>query len=195
VAGIQLSSLRRRLPTWFERLPGGLLFDEMPHLIYLLQRFVGRPVDVDHVRGVPEASAGPRAVEALVRGPAAAGQITMVLEAPVSEWQVVVVTDGGVVALDLFRDIAVRVRPDGRHGPFDILRTSAKALADHASGFVASGARYVPGRLYWGHDTLMRAFADAILRAGPSPVTAEEALGVVAVGDRIVAGLGAGVER
>jgi predicted dehydrogenase len=36
--GIQLSSWRRRLPTWYGTLPGGLFFDEAPHLLYLMQR-------------------------------------------------------------------------------------------------------------------------------------------------------------
>ncbi len=192
--GVQLSSLRRRLPTWYERLPAGLLFDEMPHLIYLLQHFIGIPMGVEHIRGTPSAQrTGLRAVEVLVSGPRGPGQITMVLGAPVSEWQVVLVTERGAVALDLFRDIAVRVRPDGHHKPLDILRTSAKAISDHAAGFVASGARYVPGRLFWGHDVLIRAFVDAVLQGGPSPVTHEDALGVVGVADRIVAGLGADV--
>ena len=39
--GIQLSSWRRRLPTWFNGLPGGLFFDEAPHLLYLMRYALG----------------------------------------------------------------------------------------------------------------------------------------------------------
>jgi predicted dehydrogenase len=190
--GIQLSSSRRRLPTWHRRLPLGLLFDEMPHLIYLLQHFVGQPMEVDHVRGTQDREGrNLKAVEMLVRGPRGPGQATMVLDSPVSEWQVVLVTKRGTVALDLFRDIAIRVRPDGAHRPLDILGTSLRAMTDHAAGFVGSGMRYLPGRLFWGHDVLIRAFVDAVIRGDPSPVSHSEALGVVSVADRVIADLGA----
>lgn len=184
-AAIQLSSLRRRLPTWYTRLPAGLLFDEMPHLIYLMQYFLG-PLEVEHVRGTGRSGIDSGAVEVLVRGERGPGQIAMVLDAPVSEWQVALVSDRGAVALDLFRDIAVRVHPDGEHKAADILRTSASMLGDHAAGFVASGARYLPGRLFWGHDVLIRKFLDAVLTGGPSPVSSQEALGVVEVAEKIV---------
>ena len=39
--GLQLSSSRRRLPTWFNDLPGGLFFDEAPHFLYLMRYFLG----------------------------------------------------------------------------------------------------------------------------------------------------------
>jgi predicted dehydrogenase len=187
VAGAQLSSFHRRLPEWHRDLPGGLLFDEMPHLVYLLQDFLGT-LDVEHVRGArggaPEAP-----VEVLVRGARGPGQITMILGAPVSEWQVVVVAEQGTVVLDLFRDIAIRLPPDGAHGPLDILRTSARAVTEHAVGFASSGARYLGHRLFWGHDALIRAFVDAALRGAPAPVLAADALGVVAVADRVVAAI------
>jgi scyllo-inositol 2-dehydrogenase (NADP+) len=188
-AGVQLSSLRRRLPTWYEDLPGGLLFDEIPHMLYLLQHFLG-PLDVDHVRSRRGLGGHqPGSVEVLVTGERGPGQIAMVFDAPVSEWQVVLTSPAGVVALDLFRDIAVRVPPDGAHKPLDILQTSARALADHATGFVASGARYAMGQISWGHDALIGRFVDATLGRGPVPVRADEALGVVRVTDRILAEL------
>ena len=34
VSGLQLSSYRRRLPKWYGDLPGGLMFDEIPHMVY-----------------------------------------------------------------------------------------------------------------------------------------------------------------
>lgn len=190
-AAVQLSSLRRRLPDWYRDLPGGLFFDESPHLLYMLQDFLGAPLQVDHVRG----RRGPggseiEALEVLLTGSRASGQMTMVFGAPVSEWQVVLTAKRGVVALDLFRDIAIRLRPDGAHLPRDILRTSARALAGHAFGFLTSGTRYATRRQFWGHDEIVRRFVDAVLGRGPSPVAPEESLGVVAATDRILAELG-----
>jgi predicted dehydrogenase len=187
--GIQVSSLRRRLPDWYANLPGGLLFDEVPHLVYLMHDFLGA-LEVDHVRARwGTSSSEPLSAEVLLRGERGPGQITMVFDAPVSEWQMMITTSRGVVLLDLFRDICVRIRPDGVHGPLDILRTSAKGLSDHGAGFVGSGVRYVAGRQRWGHDVLIGRFVDAVLGRGPLPVSAEEALGVVRVVDRVVAEL------
>ncbi len=186
--GVQLSSLRRRLPTWYPDLPGGLLFDEIPHLIYLLQDFVG-PLEVEHVRARwTSGGSALRSVEVLLGGRAPA-QITMVLDAPLSEWQVVLVNSRGVVALDLFRDIAVRLGPDNSHQAGDILRTSAAAVTGHLAGFVSSGARYTTGRLRWGHDVLIHRFVQAVLGRGSIPISFDDALGVVAVADQIVARL------
>jgi scyllo-inositol 2-dehydrogenase (NADP+) len=184
VAGVQLSSLERRLPSWYQELPGGLLFDEVPHLLYLLDHFIG-PMVVEHVRFRGSAGSEPRAAEVLLGG-TAPGQITMVFGAPVSEWQVVVTGDRGVVALDLFRDIAVRVRPDGAHRAGDILKTSVKAVVGHTAGFVASGTRLALHRTFWGHDVLIHRFVDATLGRGPMPVTTDQALRVVGIAERLV---------
>jgi len=35
-----MSTPRRRLPDWYEALPGQLFFDEAPHLTYLSRRFL-----------------------------------------------------------------------------------------------------------------------------------------------------------
>lgn len=184
VAGVQLSSLQRRLPTWYQDLPGGLMFDEVPHLLYLLDYFMG-PMEVEHVRVRGSAGSEPRAVEVLLGG-TVPGQITMVFGAPVSEWQVVLTGDKGVVALDLFRDVAVRIGPDGAHRAADILKTSAKVVADHTAGFIASGTRFALRRSFWGHDVLIHRLVDAILGRGPVPVTTDQALRVVSVADRLV---------
>src|SRR5690348_3679559 len=36
----QLSNPKRRLPEWYRDLPGGLFFDESPHLLYLVRRLL-----------------------------------------------------------------------------------------------------------------------------------------------------------
>jgi predicted dehydrogenase len=189
-AGLQLSSLRRRLPSWYAELPGGLLQDECPHLLYTLARFLG-PLELDHVRATTDPATGlPATAEILLQGRSGRGQVTMVFGTPVSEWHIGLVTADRVVDLDLFRDIAVRARSDRAHKPLDILRTSTRAVLDHARGFAGSGARYVSGRLFWGHDELIRRFVDAVLGRGPVPVPLDDALAVVRLTDAVLAGLG-----
>jgi scyllo-inositol 2-dehydrogenase (NADP+) len=189
VIGMQLSSDRRRLPSWYEELPAGLLFDELPHLLYMMQHFLGSLV-LDSVRVSRRTERGhPATTEILVQGAHGPGQALVVSGAPVSEWHVSVVDQDRVVDLDLFRDIAVSVPPDGAHGAFDIMKTSSHVVAGHASGFVRSGLRLATRRLFWGHDVLIRSFVDAASGRADPPVAPSEALGVVALTDDILTAL------
>jgi predicted dehydrogenase len=192
VMGVQLSSHHRRLPSWHPDLPGGLLFDEIPHLLYLLQHWLG-PLSLEDAGAVHRSPVGgPVVTEIRLRGPHGPGLVTVISGAPVSEWHVTVVSDLGVVDLDLFRDVAVRVGPDGSHKARDVLRTSARASFEHWRGFAASGTRMTAGRLFWGHDVLISRFLGAVAGSNALPVALDDALRVVAVTDDILAALDAG---
>ena len=91
--------------------------------------------------------------------------------------------------MDLFRDLSVRIAPDGAHGARDIARSSAAALGGHALGFAKAGARLVRGRQFWGHDELIAAFIAAVRSGGPTPVDVPEALAVVDFTDDVLAAL------
>ena len=186
--GLQMSSLRRRLPTWYRDLPGGLLFDELPHMLYTLDHFLGA-LRVDGVRATRRPDGEIATAEIQVASDRATGQVVTVFDSPVSEWHIGLVAPGGAVDLDLFRDICMVLRPDDEHKALDIMRTSGRAMFDHARGFVGSGARLVGRRLYWGHDALIREFVDAVRTGGPSPVDPEVARAVVRLTDGILAEL------
>jgi scyllo-inositol 2-dehydrogenase (NADP+) len=189
-AGLQLSAKTRRLPEWYHRLPGGLMFDEAPHLVYTLNDLLGGGLRLDHARGDVDDTGQPRAVELLVAGRTGRGQITMVFDAPVSEWHVMASASTGVVGLDLFRDISVGLAPDGAHGALDIARSSASVVAGHVVGFAKAGARLVTRRQLWGHDVLIGRFIDAVVHDGAAPVPVEDALAVVDFTDTVLAALG-----
>lgn len=189
VFGVQLSSLARRLPSWYTELPAGLLLDESPHMLYTLQHFLG-PLQLDGVRATMNPASGlPATAEIRVRGISGIGQVTMLFETPVSEWHVGVVGRRRAIDLDLFRDIVVSVTSDAAHKPIDILRTSSRVVGGHALGFATSGARYVSKRLFWGHDVIIGRFIDATLGRGPVPVSDDESVGIVRLTDAILAEL------
>src|SRR5437870_12579787 len=77
VIGFQMSTPRRRLPDWYETLPGQLFFDEAPHLTYLSRRFLGprEPQVVPAESVVADAAAVQRTpnVAAVLRGHPATG--------------------------------------------------------------------------------------------------------------------------
>lgn len=190
VLGLQLSADSRRLPDWYRELPAGLLFDEIPHMLYTLGDLLGGNLELDHVRGRFDESGHPRTVELLVTGASGPGQVTMNFASPVSEWHVIISSRSKLVDLDLFRDIAVGIAPDGEHGSIDIARSSLAAVSGHVAGFARAGARWVRHHQFWGHDVLIGAFYDAVRGRGASPVDAADALGVVALTDALLGDLG-----
>jgi scyllo-inositol 2-dehydrogenase (NADP+) len=178
---LQLSSPQRRLPAWYPDLPGGLFFDEAPHMVYLLRRFLG---DLS-VRQAwrQEAPAGVLQrldrVEARLGSVRGSADLSMSFRSPVSEWLLTVIGTRLVLVLDIFRDILVVQKPDGAHGTGDVLKSSLRAFWQAAAGFATSGALFSTGRLLYGHETLVRTFLDSIIDGAPSPVTPEEGMAVV----------------
>jgi len=187
VAAVQLSSEARRLPTWYQDLPGGLLFDEIPHMLYILDDLLGSGLVVEDVRA---RWAGrqwePQSCEVWLEGARGPGQLTMVFDSPVSEWHVTSVTQRDVIDVDLFRDVMVSTGSDGAHGARDVLGTSLRLAGRHLGGFAAAGVRLARGRQYWGHDGLVQAFVDASASGAPSPVDPRQALSVMRTAAAIV---------
>jgi predicted dehydrogenase len=160
VYAFQLSNPRRRLPQWYQALPGGLFLDESPHLLYLLRRLLGslEPRTVDARLDGTEI----RDLVATFEHDSIWASLSMGFGAPVSEWQFVVVGERALAALDIFRDILVILPNDGGHRAREILRTSARAVGGHLAGIASSGARLVGKRLSYGNDEVVRRFVDAV---------------------------------
>ncbi len=180
VFATQLSSPRRRLPTWYQALPGGLFFDESPHVLYLLRRILG-DFSIDDVRARFESGSESNAIELLearLSNGQTSANLTLAFKSPVSEWKVSIVTTRKVITLDLFRDIITVVHSDGRHGPSEILRGSMGAGLQSVAGFVTSGALYASKNLLYGHERIISAFVDNVM-GGPPAVELTESLAVV----------------
>lgn len=186
VIGCQLSSWRRRIPDWHHRLPGGLFFDEAPHMLYLTRALLGdlrvlsaRVGEHDaRFSHVHTSLQGDRGVEA---------QIDIFTGTPISEWVLTVLGAEGMLVIDLFRDVTVHLRADGSHRPRDVLVTSMRAVAQHLTGITASGALLMRGSLHYGHDHLVRRFITAVRGEGPLPVTATDGVAVVRILESILA--------
>jgi predicted dehydrogenase len=193
VHALQFSNPRRRLPSWHDDLPGGLFFDEAPHLLYLLRRILG-VLDVGTVDG--------RVIDGTVQNVAATfahpdlwATLTMSFDASISEWQLLVVGERGAVALDLFRDVLVRVGNDGGHRGREVLRTSAAMIGTHVAGVARSGALFAARRLDYGNDEVVRRFVDAC-DGRPERLewlTAEDGRAVCAAAEEILHRLGVAV--
>jgi scyllo-inositol 2-dehydrogenase (NADP+) len=181
--GFQLSSVRRRLPTWYEELPFGLFYDEAPHLLYLLQTF-GGPLEVCRASAVPSTlgQVTPSVIQAELRAGGLPATLELNFEAPISEWQLLLHTEAGMAAYDLFRDILIFVPCDHRHEARNVLRSSWALLWGHAAGFVRSGLRMLTGRLLYGNEEVVRRFLDAVEGRAPlRDIDADSGLAILRV--------------
>lgn len=191
VLAIQLSSPNRRLPHWYPDLPGGLFFDEAPHMIYLLDALVGsltlenawskRGADSRTIDTLGATFSGESGVRA---------ELTMVFEAPVSEWFIAAICEKGTAVLDLFRDILFVIPPDGGHKASQILRTSLFGLFGHGFGTINTGARYLAKRQFWGHDVLISDFIQSVRENRPPAITGVDGARVLATMTEILRSVG-----
>jgi predicted dehydrogenase len=187
VIATQLSSPKRRLPTWYSGLPGGLFFDESPHVLYLLRRILGDyKIEDLRVRFEPGDDNAIEFLEAKLSNGSTSATLTTAFNTPVSEWRLTIIAARKIISLDLFRDILTVTESDGRHGPSEILTGSASNAVQSLTGFALSGALYATNRLLWGHERLISAFVDGVL-GGPPAVPLTDSLAVVKTTQDILA--------
>jgi scyllo-inositol 2-dehydrogenase (NADP+) len=182
VVGLQLSNARRRLPTWYRDLPGGLFYDESPHFFYLVRAFLGdaHVTDASFVPSLDPLDHTPRSAHIDLASGDRFATLDMRFAAALSEWQLLVLCERATLACDVFRDILTIVPDDGLHRPGQILRTSVRATLDHWLGVVASGARFATGHLDYGNHEVFRRFATAIATGvAPDGISAEDGRAVV----------------
>lgn len=185
----QLSNPERRLPEWYESLPLGLFYDESPHFFYLVRSLLGTEPDMEHVHVVPGPAGRrtPRSITLLMSAKSIPVQISMNFEAPVSEWHITVIGSRALAVLDVFRDVLVVTRNDGRHLGRDILMTSADAVTGHLGGVARSGALSVLGRLAYGNDEVIARFVEACrTRKAPRDISPSDGLEVVTLQHEVI---------
>jgi predicted dehydrogenase len=172
VYALQLSNPSRRLPHWYPSLPGGLFYDEAPHLLYLLRNVLGElrlatvSHHLDHSTSPPQIAY----LNAQFDHPTVWAQLTMNFKSPVSEWQFALVGTRQMIVVDIFRDISVLLPNDGRHSPANILRTTWRGVGGHLAGVLKSGMGVLSRRLLYGNETVVSRFLDAVGTTEPSPV-------------------------
>jgi predicted dehydrogenase len=173
----QWSSPARRLPAWYDDLPGGLFFDESPHLLYLLRSLAGGSLHLSQAHAAPSRSGGrtPDTLTAFFdtasRVPA---RMTLNFVAPVSEWYVAVLGSRAVGIADVFRNVYLRLPSDGLHRLGGVLRTSLLSTARHWIGQVRPGVEFVLGRAMYGNVEVMRRFTAACVSGTPPEAISKE---------------------
>ncbi|WP_296062154.1 Gfo/Idh/MocA family oxidoreductase [uncultured Amphritea sp.] len=165
VNAFQWSSWKRRLPTWYDELPGGLFYDEGPHLLYMIEYFIGR-MEVSNA-DYHESNAGDNRsvnINAFYKGEKANCTLNMWFGAPHSEWFIAIGFEEGCAIIDLFRDILVVLPKEEERNYKFILEVPFKATIQQWSQIVKwIATRYSKGRHLYGHQTIIDQFVDAII--------------------------------
>jgi predicted dehydrogenase len=194
----QWSSPDRRLPAWFDDLPGGLFYDESPHLLYLLRALAGGDLRLSAAHAVPSRNGGrtPDLLTAFFESASSVPlRMTLDFVAPVSEWYVAALGSRAVGVADVFRNVYLRLPSDGLHRLGGVLRTSLLATTRHWMGQVRPGLEFVLGRAMYGNVEVMRRFT-AACRSGSAPegISKEDGLDVLRLQHSILdaAGIGSG---
>ena len=180
----QLSNPTRRLPVWYDELPLGLFYDESPHLLYLVRALTGNaPLDrlgatvQPSTRGLERT---PAQIDVQLRAGETPVSLVMNFEAPLSEWQVLVLGDEGMATLDVFRDIAMWLPNDRSHGTLDVFRTSLTATFAHLAGYPRPGWGHLRKTLRYGNEEVFARFHDAVANgADLRDISGEDALEVL----------------
>lgn len=193
VSAVQWGNPGRRLPAWYEELPGGLFFDESPHLLYLLRRLAPGPLQLRQVTGWPSTTGlrTPAAIDAAFDAQTEQGRIPLSLscrfEAPLSEWHISVLGDRAAGFVDVFRDIYIRLPNDGRHEAPQVLRSSWRVTLQHWARHFVNGPLHLSGRLLYGNETVMERFGQAVQQGGkPEGISADDAFAVLKLQHEII---------
>lgn len=185
IRAIQLGNPERRLPTWYDTLPLGLFYDESPHFYYLLRRFAGCDLQLDHTHIVPSSIGANTPDQVALWYKTEQGlsvSISCQFNSAISEWYLVINGTKGVGVLDIFRDIYIRLANDKTHALPHILRTSLWAIGQHIWQHIPNGWAFLRNRLDYGNDELYSRFAKAVLTRDTSTLagfSAQDALAVL----------------
>jgi predicted dehydrogenase len=171
--GFQVSSPSRGLPSWYTDLPYDLFFDESPHLLYLMEHFIGQP-EPTHVQ--PEFRDDQlRSLTATLEGEEGRlSQLTMHFNAPLSEWYLIIIGDRKLLVVDIFRDILFRFDRETSHSAIEVLQVSLSAVRQILGGVVKSGVRLLRDDLYFGFNELLDRYVHALQYGTDPPVSAED---------------------
>lgn len=186
VSAIQISSTKRDLPIWYHSLPGKLLFDEVPHMIYMMREFIPN-LDIKDIIKVSLAKSYPAdnfyvdfSSNNII------GTLKMIFNAPCSEWKVMVVGTKKVIIIDLFRDSLLTLSEEKSHSPIAVLSSSLNLIWQNVHNDFDSGVRLLTKNLLFGHDKLISMFIDSIDANTELPVLPENGKKVVEIAEYIV---------
>lgn len=186
---------QRKLATpWMTELPGGVIQEVLPHLVYMLLAVMGDIKLVSAavgVGGVRKEHGDLRVLFDSRSGPAVLG--LSLRATPVQKFLRILGTRM-CLHVDIATDVLIRLRSrqDSAAGRAAVNLAQSVQLA---TGTLVNAVRYITGRLPRSHETLIASYYESARRGEAPPVGGEEGLAVTVVMDDVWEALGIGHEH
>ena len=176
---------------WIHKLPGGVIGESGPHIVYLSLAFLHSVKNVDiHAKSFLEHSWAPFDEFRLeLEGEKAMSSVVMSYSSTRHDLLVDIMGTEGYIHVDLTAKYLVRYGNKASIKPMRFARYFLSTRAQEAGGIAGNALGYLTGNLKLGHELLIKGFIDSILKNGQPPVTGEEGREVVRVMEMIVARL------
>lgn len=176
---------------WAHKLPGGVIGETGPHIVYMTLAFLKniRSVSAEGAKLLPEYPWS-RFEDYRINLVGDEGISSVTLSYATDQWmaRVELLGEDGFIIADLQSMNVVRYRRE----ELKALPVGLSLLRDAAQltgAFVGNSVRYLTGGMRSTHEIIISRFVDSILRGAPSPVTAEEGREAVRVLQMIVEAL------
>lgn len=175
--------------SWIYSLPGGLFHDFLTHPLYLLLEYTGRPDRIETMarscgalfQGLSDE------LHIMVNGERAVGKLTISFNAKPFQHFLKIYHKKGIVTVDFNNMTMVANRLTGLPGAVTKIATNIGTARALTTQTFSNVYRFVTGKLkpYSGMRNLIHGFYDSILQSKEPPVSAESALDVLGVMDRV----------
>jgi predicted dehydrogenase/nucleoside-diphosphate-sugar epimerase len=175
---------------WLYQLPGGVYQDFLPHALYPVLRYTGRPRSItvkSRATGVLPQEL-PDEIRILIDGEHAFGMVTVSFAARPHLHFIRVYGTNGMVEVDINTMTTVTHAVSGLPKAAQKASYNIDDSVQKLRSTVSNVFRFVSGKLkpYHGMMTLIHSFYDALASGGPLPVTREEALAVLETTDAVL---------
>lgn len=176
---------------WIHKLPGGLIGESGPHVVYLTLAFLKFVQNVDiYARNFLEHPWAPfDEFRIELEGEKAMSSVTMSYSGTHHDLLVDIFGTEGVIHLDLSSKVLVHYGSKESVRPVRFARYFLNVSSQVVGSIVANVFGLMTRKLKFGHELLIRDFVDSILSNRQPPVTGEEGREVVRVMEMIVAKL------
>lgn len=183
-------SVLRDPDSWIHDTAGGILTETGPHALYLSRAFTGPLEDVSatatNVSDVPWADWDDVTLELV--GEEASASIRISHHANFRASELDIWGTEGRRKIDFQSMHYHRFRRDSL-GMVDLISSSLREGASHAGSVVTNGLKTIAGQYEYGHEVLLREFAEAVRNDTDSPVPVGEAYESVVALDQAVESL------
>jgi predicted dehydrogenase len=173
---------------WIHKLPGGVIGESGPHVVYLTLAFLDRvkSVDIQANRFLEHPWAPFDEFRLELEGEKAVSSVVMSYATTRHDLLVDIMGTEGYIHVDLTAKYLVRHGSKASIRPSRFIPFYMGTRAQEAGAIAGNALRYLTGRLNFGHELLIKSFIDSIVNGGEPPVTGEAGREVVKVMAMIV---------